>query len=102
MTVPAAGFVIYRNGQPNGPRGPMLTFRGDSDAHIVRGLIAIRAGPRSAKPGSLLLLRQEGIAEMSLCKDVLSLQTEQPLVHPQSTAHQQGRPSHTGGHAGPA
>ena len=61
-----------------------------------------RAGPRSAKPGSLLLLRQEGIAEMSLCKDVLSLQTEQPLVHPQSTAHQQGRPSHTGGHAGPA
>ena len=27
--------------QPNGPRGPMLRFRGDSDAHIVRGLIAI-------------------------------------------------------------
>jgi cysteine desulfuration protein SufE len=27
--------------QPNGPRGPILIFRGDSDAHIVRGLIAI-------------------------------------------------------------
>ena len=26
---------------PNGQRGPMLTFCGDSDAHIVRGLIAI-------------------------------------------------------------
>ena len=27
--------------QSNGPRGPILCFRGDSDAHIVRGLIAI-------------------------------------------------------------
>ena len=27
--------------QSNGPRGPILIFRGDSDAHIVRGLIAI-------------------------------------------------------------
>ena len=27
--------------RPNGPHGPALTFRGDSDAHIVRGLIAI-------------------------------------------------------------
>ena len=27
--------------KPNGPAGPMLTFEGDSDAHIVRGLIAI-------------------------------------------------------------
>jgi len=26
---------------PDGARGPVLTFRGDSDAHIVRGLIAI-------------------------------------------------------------
>ena len=26
---------------PNGQGGPMLTFFGDSDAHIVRGLIAI-------------------------------------------------------------
>ncbi|MFZ1886043.1 MAG: SufE family protein [Rhodoplanes sp.] len=27
--------------KPNGASGPVLTFRGDSDAHIVRGLIAI-------------------------------------------------------------
>ena len=27
--------------RPNGQGGPMLTFCGDSDAHIVRGLIAI-------------------------------------------------------------
>ena len=27
--------------RPNGSDGPVLTFRGDSDAHIVRGLIAI-------------------------------------------------------------
>lgn len=26
---------------PDGPAGPILTFLGDSDAHIVRGLIAI-------------------------------------------------------------
>jgi cysteine desulfuration protein SufE len=27
--------------RPNGPGGPVLVFSGDSDAHIVRGLIAI-------------------------------------------------------------
>jgi cysteine desulfuration protein SufE len=27
--------------RPNGAAGPVLTFEGDSDAHIVRGLIAI-------------------------------------------------------------
>ena len=27
--------------KPNGGAGPLLTFEGDSDAHIVRGLIAI-------------------------------------------------------------
>ena len=27
--------------RPNGPGGPVLSFLGDSDAHIVRGLIAI-------------------------------------------------------------
>jgi cysteine desulfuration protein SufE len=27
--------------RPNGAEGPVLTFSGDSDAHIVRGLIAI-------------------------------------------------------------
>lgn len=29
------------NVRPNGAGGPVLTFEGDSDAHIVRGLIAI-------------------------------------------------------------
>jgi cysteine desulfuration protein SufE len=29
------------NVRPNGAGGPVLTFAGDSDAHIVRGLIAI-------------------------------------------------------------
>src|SRR5215470_9942219 len=29
------------NGQDNGQAGPLLSFIGDSDAHIVRGLIAI-------------------------------------------------------------
>jgi cysteine desulfuration protein SufE len=27
--------------KPNGAAGPVLTFEGDSDAHIVRGLIAV-------------------------------------------------------------
>jgi len=27
--------------RPNGASGPVLTFAGDSDAHIIRGLIAI-------------------------------------------------------------
>lgn len=27
--------------EPNGAAGPVLTFAGDSDAHIVRGLVAI-------------------------------------------------------------
>jgi len=27
--------------KPNGAAGPVLTFAGDSDAHIVRGLIAV-------------------------------------------------------------
>ncbi|HTV27371.1 MAG TPA: SufE family protein [Xanthobacteraceae bacterium] len=29
------------NVRPNGADGPVLTFAGDSDAHIVRGLIAV-------------------------------------------------------------
>src|SRR5512139_3524926 len=27
--------------EPDGPKGPVLTFEGDSDAHIVRGLVAV-------------------------------------------------------------
>jgi cysteine desulfuration protein SufE len=32
---------LETNVRPNGAAGPVLTFVGDSDAHIVRGLIAI-------------------------------------------------------------
>jgi cysteine desulfuration protein SufE len=36
--------------KPDGAAGPMLTFVGDSDAHIVRGLIAILFALYSGKP----------------------------------------------------
>lgn len=37
------------NVRPNGAGGPILTFVGDSDAHIVRGLIAILLAMFSGK-----------------------------------------------------
>jgi cysteine desulfuration protein SufE len=40
---------------PNGARGPVLTFLGDSDAHIVRGLIAILFIAYSGKPAKDIL-----------------------------------------------
>lgn len=36
--------------RPDGTTGPLLTFEGDSDAHIVRGLIAILLATYSGKP----------------------------------------------------
>jgi len=36
--------------KPNGKGGPVLSFVGDSDAHIVRGLIAILFAIYSGKP----------------------------------------------------
>jgi cysteine desulfuration protein SufE len=36
--------------KPNGEAGPILTFAGDSDAHIVRGLIAILFAIYSGRP----------------------------------------------------
>jgi cysteine desulfuration protein SufE len=41
--------------QPNGAAGPVLTFSGDSDAHIVRGLIAILFAIYSGKPAREIL-----------------------------------------------
>ncbi len=35
---------------PNGADGPVLTFVGDSDAHIVRGLIAVPLALYSGEP----------------------------------------------------
>jgi cysteine desulfuration protein SufE len=40
---------------PNGPAGPVLTFAGDSDAHIVRGLVAILFAIYSGKHASEIL-----------------------------------------------
>ncbi len=40
---------------PNGAGGPVLTFAGDSDAHIVRGLIAILFALFSDKPATDIL-----------------------------------------------
>ena len=36
--------------KPDGEAGPILTFKGDSDAHIVRGLIAILFALYSGRP----------------------------------------------------
>jgi cysteine desulfuration protein SufE len=40
---------------PDGPAGPTLSFVGDSDAHIVRGLIAILFALYSGKPAREIL-----------------------------------------------
>jgi cysteine desulfuration protein SufE len=40
---------------PDGPAGPVLSFVGDSDAHIVRGLIAILFAVYSGKPAREIL-----------------------------------------------
>src|SRR5579859_3678020 len=39
----------------NGTSDPVLTFEGDSDAHIVRGLIAILLATYSGKPARQIL-----------------------------------------------
>ena len=41
--------------RPDGAGGPILTFAGDSDAHIVRGLIAILFAIYSGKPATDIL-----------------------------------------------
>jgi cysteine desulfuration protein SufE len=41
--------------RPNDPAGPVLAFSGDSDAHIVRGLIAILFAMYSDKPAREIL-----------------------------------------------
>ena len=42
--------------KPNGASGPILTFQGDSDAHIVRGLIAILFALYSGKSARDILV----------------------------------------------
>jgi cysteine desulfuration protein SufE len=41
--------------QPDGAAGPILTFEGDSDAHIVRGLVAILFALYSGKRAAEIL-----------------------------------------------
>jgi cysteine desulfuration protein SufE len=41
--------------KPDGAAGPVLSFEGDSDAHIVRGLIAILFALYSGKPAKAIL-----------------------------------------------
>ena len=41
--------------KPDGAGGPMLTFEGDSDAHIVRGLVAILFALYSGKSAREIL-----------------------------------------------
>ncbi|HTP91413.1 MAG TPA: SufE family protein [Xanthobacteraceae bacterium] len=41
--------------RPNGAAGPVLTFAGDSDAHIVRGLIAVLFAIYSGKAAKDIL-----------------------------------------------
>lgn len=43
--------------RPNGPGGPVLIFRGDSDAHIVKGLIAILLALYSGQSAKDILSR---------------------------------------------
>jgi cysteine desulfuration protein SufE len=47
--------------KPNGAGGPTLTFEGDSDAHIVRGLVAILFALYSGK-GAREILATDAIA----------------------------------------
>jgi cysteine desulfuration protein SufE len=47
--------------KPNGASGPVLTFEGDSDAHIVRGLIAVLFALFSGK-GARDILSTDAIA----------------------------------------
>jgi cysteine desulfuration protein SufE len=46
--------------RPNGDGGPALAFVGDSDAHIVRGLIAILFALYSGKPARDILSTDAG------------------------------------------
>ncbi len=46
--------------QPNGAAGPVLRFKGDSDAHIVRGLIAILFTLFSGRPAREILATDAG------------------------------------------
>jgi cysteine desulfuration protein SufE len=61
--------------------GPLLTFRGDSDAHIVRGLIAILIAIYSGKPArDILGFDTEGLFARMGLKDHLTQQRSNGLA----------------------
>ena len=58
--------------QPNGAHGPVMTFLADSDAHIVRGLIAILFALYSGKPArDILSIDALGCSTGSACAKIL-------------------------------
>lgn len=62
------------------PTGPVLTFVGDSDAHIVKGLIAILHATYSGKPAAeILAIDPEAIFEELHLKDHLTPQRSNGL-----------------------
>jgi cysteine desulfuration protein SufE len=46
---------LATNVRPDGAEGPVLSFVGDSDAHIVKGLIAILLATYSSRPAREIL-----------------------------------------------
>ncbi len=46
---------LVTRSEPGDADGPVMTFRGDSDAHIVRGLVAILIALYSGKPARRIL-----------------------------------------------
>ena len=66
--------------KPNGSSGPVLTFEGDSDAHIVRGLIAILFAMFSGKrPDEILAADAPGTFERLGLRDHLTPQRSNGL-----------------------
>ncbi|WP_088346545.1 MULTISPECIES: SufE family protein [Rhodomicrobium] len=67
--------------KPDGQGGTSLTFRGDSDAHIVRGLIAILIAIYSGKPArEILSFDTEGLFARMGLKDHLTQQRSNGLA----------------------
>ena len=61
--------------RPNGEAGPVLNFVGDSDAHIVKGLIAILFALYSGKPArEILALDALGLFEQLALREHLTPQ----------------------------
>lgn len=46
---------VWLAAESSGDRDPVITFRGDSDAHIVRGLVAIMVALLSGRPASAIV-----------------------------------------------